>query len=114
MLADQLIEAATAGRTRVALDETARLTWRAHAEGILTDGDAKDISEAVEARRAVISGSQAQTPQPALEAVPAAPAGPRRRLRSRPREKMFGMGRPRALDRNAKARIMHTPYPSPF
>ena len=30
-----------------------------------------------------------------------------RRLRARPREKMFGMGRPRALDRNAKARIMH-------
>ena len=30
-----------------------------------------------------------------------------RRLRARPREKMFGMGRPRALDRNAKVRIMH-------
>ena len=30
-----------------------------------------------------------------------------RRFRTRPREKMFGMGRPRALDRNAKARIMH-------
>ena len=30
-----------------------------------------------------------------------------RRLRARPREKMFGLGRPRALDRNAKARIMH-------
>jgi len=27
--------------------------------------------------------------------------------RSRPREKMFGIGRPRALDRNAKVRIMH-------
>src|SRR5271157_4617964 len=27
--------------------------------------------------------------------------------RSRPREKMFGHGRPRALDRNAKVRIMH-------
>ena len=30
-----------------------------------------------------------------------------RRLRARPREKMFGLGRPRALDRNAKVRIMH-------
>ena len=30
-----------------------------------------------------------------------------RRLRARPREKMFGMGRPRALDRNAKVRIMN-------
>jgi len=26
---------------------------------------------------------------------------------SKRREKMFGMGRPRALDRNAKVRIMH-------
>ena len=30
-----------------------------------------------------------------------------RRISARPREKMFGMGRPRALDRNAKVRIMH-------
>ena len=30
-----------------------------------------------------------------------------RRFRTRPREKMFGMGRPRALDRNAKVRIIH-------
>jgi AraC-like DNA-binding protein len=28
-------------------------------------------------------------------------------LRSRRREKMFGLGRPRALDRDAKVRIMH-------
>ena len=32
---------------------------------------------------------------------PGAPRKPERR------EKMFGMGRPRALDRNAKVRIMH-------
>jgi len=43
------------------------------------------------------------TPQP--KAVLGAPRASRRA--SRPREKMFGLGRPRALDRNAKARIMH-------
>jgi hypothetical protein len=35
MLADQFKDAATAARTTVELDEIARLTWRAHAEGIL-------------------------------------------------------------------------------
>ena len=107
MLADQLLEAAAAARTGSAVDEVFRLLWRAHAEHKISDADAEAISETVEARRAVISGSQAQTPQPAQKAVLPAPAGPRRRLRSRPREKMFGHGRPRALDRNAKVRIMH-------
>ena len=43
---------------------------------------------------------------PQQKAVPGVPMASRR-LRARPREKMFGLGRPRALDRNAKARIMH-------
>jgi AraC-like DNA-binding protein len=40
-------------------------------------------------------------PKPAV----GCPGGSRRQLRQR--EKMFGLGRPRALDRNAKVRIMH-------
>ena len=105
MLADPFLETAAGARTGTALDELARKLWRAHAEGCIAAADAEAASEAIEARRAVISGLQ--TPQPTQKAVLAAPAGPRRRLRSRPREKMFGLGRPRALDRNAKVRIMH-------
>src|SRR5271165_6304179 len=79
MLADQFLQAVAAARTGAAVDEVSRLPWRAHAERQIPDANAEAISEAVQA--------------------------PRRA--SRPREKMFGLGRPRALDRNAKARIMH-------
>jgi len=100
MLAAQFLEAAAGARNATALDDISRLTWRAHAEGHLADADAEAISEAVEARRAALES------QP--KAVPEAPRASRRVSRSRPRrEKMFGLGRPRALDRNAKARIMH-------
>ena len=34
MLADQFLEAAAGARNSTALDETARLLWRAHAEGL--------------------------------------------------------------------------------
>jgi hypothetical protein len=62
-----------------------------------------------------VSGEAAQI---ALEALPAASTGnePRKGQKAvhglpggsqRRREKMFGLGRPRALDRNAKVRIMH-------
>jgi hypothetical protein len=59
MLADQFIEAATAARTTAALDETARLTWRAHAEGHLDDATAEAVSKAIESRRAALSGLEA-------------------------------------------------------
>ena len=96
MLADQFHEAVAGARSGAALDELARKLRRAHAEGHLSDADAEAISEAVEeARRAVVT------------AVPEAPRASRRVSRARPRrEKMFGLGRPRALDRNAKVRIM--------
>ena len=99
MLAAQFLEAAAGARNATALDDISRLTWRAHSEGHLNT-EAEAISEALQTRRAALSG------QPQQKAVLAAPAGPRR-LRARPRQKMFGMGRPRALDRNAKVRIMH-------
>ncbi len=101
MLVEQFHAAASRARTIASLDETARLIWRAHAEGHLADADAEAISGAVRARRATLAGEAAQT-------QPKAILGLTRGSRPRPsREKLFGMGRPRALDRNAKIRIMH-------
>ena len=98
MLANQFIEAADGARTPAVLDELARKLWRAHAERQIEDADAETISVVVEARRAVLAGKAAQIGSKAVLGLPRA---------SRRREKMFGMGRPLALDRNAKVRIMH-------
>jgi hypothetical protein len=105
MLAYQFLEAAAGARTPAALDELARKLWRAHAEGCIADAGAEAISEAVEARRAALAGKRVIQTQ--AKAVLGLSRGSGRALRSRPREKMFGLGRPRALDRNAKVRIMH-------
>ena len=104
MLAEQFLAAAAGARNSTALDETARLLWRAHAEGNLADAEAEAIGEAVQARRATLAGEMIQTQPKAVLRLPTASG---RRLRLRSREKMFGMGRPHALDRNAKVRIMH-------
>jgi Helix-turn-helix domain len=104
MLAEQFTAAAAAAQNTAAVDEIARLTWRAHEEGHLPDAAAEAVSEALQARRAAITG---QKPPSQPKAVFEAPRASRRPSRSRPREKMFGLGRPRALDRNAKIRIMH-------
>jgi hypothetical protein len=56
MLAEQFAAAAAAARTTAAIDEIARLTWRAHAEGHIPDPEAGAISEALEARRAALVG----------------------------------------------------------
>ncbi len=101
MLTEHFRTAAVGARTNAALDETARLLWRAHAEAQIDDSEAGAISEAIEARRAALAGKgPTKPPKPALGRLGAA---------SRPegREKMFGLGRPRTLDRNAKVRIMH-------
>jgi hypothetical protein len=45
LLADQFHAAASAARNTAAVDEIARLTWRAHAEGQLQDAEAEAISE---------------------------------------------------------------------
>jgi Helix-turn-helix domain len=106
MLAEQLHTAAARARTTASLDETARLTWRAHAEGQIPDVEAAAISEAIAARRAALTGEgPLRASRPALGRP-----GPARRLENRRperRERMFGLGRPLALDRNAKVRIMH-------
>lgn len=49
MLADQFVEAAASARNSTALDNVARLLWRAHAEGHIADADAEAISEALQA-----------------------------------------------------------------
>ena len=54
-----------------------------------------------EAAEAVLAGVEGNAPSER----PKPPTGLPRA--SRRREKMFGLGRPRALDRNAKVRIMH-------
>ena len=99
MLAEQFHAAAAAARNTATVDEIARLTWRAHAEGQLHDAEAEAFSEAAQARRAVLAG-ESQTQSKAVLGLPGGSARPCR-------EKMFGLGRPRALDRNAKVRIMH-------
>ena len=55
MLADQFTAAAAAARNTHAVDEIARLTWRAHAEGQLLDAEAEAVSEALQARRAAFA-----------------------------------------------------------
>jgi hypothetical protein len=101
MLAQQLHSAVAGARTTASLDETARLLWRAHAEAQIPDAEAGAVSEAIEARRAALTGKRLNEPLKLSIGRPRAARSPERR------EKMFGLGRPRALDRNAKVRIMH-------
>jgi hypothetical protein len=101
MLAEQFTAAAAAARNTAAIDEIARLTWRAHAEGKIPDADAGAISEVIEARRAALTGKRLSKPPSRTFGRPWPTRRPERR------EKMFGLGRPRALDRNAKVRVMH-------
>jgi len=51
MLADQFQAAAAGARNTAAVDEIARLTWRAHAEGQLQDAEAGAINASLQARR---------------------------------------------------------------
>ncbi len=88
-------------------DEEVKAIWRAYAEGRLTDDAAQAATEAVEARRAS-PGGNANPSRPATGGPEAAPGRSERSATpARTREKLFGLGRPRALDRNAKVRIMH-------
>jgi hypothetical protein len=60
MLAEQFTAAAAAARNTHAVDEIARLTWRAHAEGQLHDAEAEAISEALQGRRAAFAARGTQ------------------------------------------------------
>ncbi len=67
MLAEQFAAAAAAARNTATVDEIARLTWRAHAEGQLQDTEAEAICEALQARRATFAIRRTTSPsRPAL------------------------------------------------
>jgi hypothetical protein len=80
-------------------DDDLKRIWRAYAAGRLSDDEAQAAAQAAYARRSCQQGKDTAAP-------PKPPTG-RRRASCRVREKVFGLGRPRALDRNAKVRIMH-------
>jgi len=58
MRLEQFTAAAAAARSVAALDETARLGWRAYGEGLLDESAAAALAEAIEARRRLL-GSKA-------------------------------------------------------
>ena len=60
MLAEQFAAAVAAARNTAAVDEIARLTWRAHAEGQILDAEAAAISEALQGRRAAFAARATQ------------------------------------------------------
>jgi hypothetical protein len=101
-LADQVIAAASGAANSHALDQISRQLWRALTEGHIPDADAEALSEFIEARRATLAGKVVLISQKAVLGLPRAS-----KRAPRLREKVFGLGRPRPLDRNAKARIMH-------
>jgi DNA-binding MarR family transcriptional regulator len=96
-----------------ALDELGRRLWRGYGQGQIDDNLANALSSAIEARRASLRDFPHRRLGKPLEAPQGHPgpggrslllASPRQ-LRPR-REKVFGVGRPRPLSHNAKARIM--------
>jgi hypothetical protein len=101
MLADQFLEAIAGARAASGLDDLARKLWSANGESQIDDAAAAAISEAIKGRRAAISGLPSHTGGEGKKAASDRPRAVKRR------EKMFGVGRPRALDRNAKVRILH-------
>jgi len=68
---------AVTGPNTAAVDEVARLMWRAHAEGQLQDADAEAVNEALQARRASFAKRATPSTRP--------PAGLRRPARRDPR-----------------------------
>ena len=74
MLAHQFHEGVAAARSTAALDNVARLLWRAHAEGAIADADAEAVAEAVQSRRAAFA-----RPAAGVALANAAPASARRR-----------------------------------
>ena len=80
-------------------DDELKAIWRALSEGRLTDDEAQAAAEAIQGRRSRSQGNDASEPLRPPTAI--------RMPIARRREKVFGSGRTRALDRNAKARITH-------
>src|SRR5579871_3653482 len=98
-LALQFGEAITHARTNTVLDGLARKLFGSVADGRLTDADAEALTDAIGARREALQGIP-----PSRTRNQKYPATGRICAGNRPsrREKVFGLGRPTPLDRNAK------------
>jgi hypothetical protein len=73
MLAEQFLAAAAGARNSTALDEIARLTWRAHSEGHLADTDAEAVSEALTEAEEGLRRQEGSTSPFTAEACPEPP-----------------------------------------
>ena len=94
MLADQFHEAAAAAKNTRAVDEIARLAWKAQVEGCLAYSDAEAVSAALQARRAAFAAGQG----PRLASpVLGPPRPPRRRPRSPDRQASLERRRRQAM-----------------
>jgi hypothetical protein len=97
MLADQFTAAAAAARNTHAVDEVARLTWRAHAEGQLADAEAEAVGEALQRRRKAFGQGRGLPPSRAVLGLPRAarraPRSPDRQasIERRRRQAMSGV-----------------------
>jgi hypothetical protein len=103
LAAEQFTAAIFAARTTTALDTTARLLWRAHAEGQIADADADAVAASIQARRAVFA-----RPPSGVAVAQAAPASARRkpvRPRSPDRQVSLERRRRQAVSGIVPARI---------
>jgi len=103
MLAEQFLRAASCAKNTHAVDQLARLTWRAHAEGQLADAEAEAISEALQGRRTAFSTRRrtASALRPAL----GLPRAARRHPRSPDRQASLERRRRQAMSGVVPAKI---------
>lgn len=88
MLSDHFAAAAAAAGNSTALDNVARLLWRAHAEGALDDAAAEAVSDALQGRRAALAMKIAVSPFGGA-------SGPRRPARPRSPDRQASLERRR-------------------
>ena len=91
MLKNQFAEGVAAARSTAALDNVARLLWRAHADGHIADADADAVAGAIQGRRAVF----ALPPFGVALSQIAAASAPRRPARPRSPDKHASLERRR-------------------
>jgi hypothetical protein len=94
LLADQFLEAAAAAKNTHAIDDIARLTWRAQVEGHLAYSEAEAVSVALQARRKAFAAGQGL---PARKSVVVAPWPARRPPRSPDRQRSLERRRRQAM-----------------
>lgn len=103
LAAEQFTVAIAAARNTAALDNVARLLWKAHAGAQIADADAEAVSEAVQARRAAFSQRAATSPLSVVNAVPV--SARRRPPRSPDRQASLERRRRSAMSGIVPARI---------